>query len=125
MILNGLPWKRTYHQSHPQLGVVFALAPSLHSFWSYFSTVLQEHIGYLLTWEFIFQCHIFLPFHTLHGVLKARILKQFAIPSPVNHVLSELSTMTHPSCVALQGMAHHSTELDTAVIQVIGLVSFL
>ena len=30
--------------------------------------------------EFIFQCHIFLPFHTVHGVLKARILKLFAIP---------------------------------------------
>ena len=30
-----------YHQSHPQLGVVFALAPRLHSFWSYFSTDLQ------------------------------------------------------------------------------------
>ena len=28
-------------QSHPQLGIVFALAPSLHSFWSYFSTDLQ------------------------------------------------------------------------------------
>ena len=33
-----------YHQSHPQLGVVFALAPSLHSFWSYFSTDL--HVAY-------------------------------------------------------------------------------
>ena len=30
-----------YHQSHPQLGIVFALAPSLHSFWTYFSTDLQ------------------------------------------------------------------------------------
>ena len=30
-----------YHQSHPWVGVVFALAPSLHSFWSYFSTGLQ------------------------------------------------------------------------------------
>ena len=30
-----------YHQSHPQLGIIFALAPSLHSFWSYFSTELQ------------------------------------------------------------------------------------
>ena len=30
--------------------------------------------------EFIFQCSIFLPFHTVHGVLKARILKWFAIP---------------------------------------------
>ena len=30
--------------------------------------------------EFIFQCPIFLPFHTAYGVLKARILKWFAIP---------------------------------------------
>jgi len=30
--------------------------------------------------EFIFQCHIFLPFHTLHGILKAKILKWFTIP---------------------------------------------
>ena len=30
--------------------------------------------------EFNFQCPIFLPFHTVHGVLKARILKWFAIP---------------------------------------------
>ena len=30
--------------------------------------------------EFIFQCPIFLPFHTIHGVLKARMLKWFAIP---------------------------------------------
>ena len=30
--------------------------------------------------ELIFQRHVFLPLHTLHGVLKARILKLFAIP---------------------------------------------
>ena len=30
--------------------------------------------------EFIFQCPIFLPFHTVHGVVIARILKWFAIP---------------------------------------------
>ena len=29
--------------------------------------------------EFIFQCPIIFPFHTVHGVLKARILKWFAI----------------------------------------------
>ena len=33
-------------------------------------------------------------------------------------VLSELSTMTHPSWVALHGMAHGFTELDKAVIQI-------
>ena len=31
-------------------GCVFGLAPPIHSFWSYFSTVLQQHIGHLLTW---------------------------------------------------------------------------
>ena len=28
----------------------------------------------------IFRCHIFLPFHTVRGVLTARILEWFAIP---------------------------------------------
>ena len=41
--------------------------------------------------EFVFLCHFFLLFHTVRGVLKARILKWFPIPSPVDHVLSELS----------------------------------
>ena len=30
-----------HHRLHPQLGIVVALAPFLHSFWSYFSTGLQ------------------------------------------------------------------------------------
>ena len=46
-------------------------------------------------------------------------------PSPVNHILSELSTMTCPSWVALHHMAHSFTELDKAVVHVIRLVSFL
>ena len=46
-------------------------------------------------------------------------------PSPVDHILSELSTRTRPSWVALHGMAHSFTELDKAVVHVISLVSFL
>ena len=42
-----------------------------------------------------------------------------------NHVLSELSTMTCPSCLALYGVAHSFTELDKAVIHIIHFVSFL
>ena len=68
---------------------------------------------------------IFLPFHTVHGVLKVRILKWFAIPFPMDHILSELSPMTCPSWVALQGMAHIFIELDKAVVHVISLVVFL
>ena len=52
--------------------------------------------------EFIFQCPIFLPFHTVHGVLKARILKWFAIPfssgpcfvRALHHELSILGGLT-------------------------------
>ena len=57
----------------------------------------------------------FVPFHTLHGVLKARILKW--LPSPMDHILSELSTMTRPSWMALHGMAHNFIELDKAVVK--------
>ena len=46
-------------------------------------------------------------------------------PSLVDHVLSELSTMTHLSWVALHGMAHSFIELGKAVVHVISLVSFL
>ena len=46
-------------------------------------------------------------------------------PSPVDHILSELSTMTNLSWVALHGMAHSFIELDKAVVHVIRLVSYL
>ena len=75
--------------------------------------------------EFIFQCPMFLPFHTVHGVLKARILKRFAIslssgPRFVRTLHHDLSIW-----VALHGMAHSFNELEKAVIHVISLVSFL
>jgi len=44
---------------------------------------------------------------------------------PVDHILSELSTMTCLSWVALYGMALHFTELHKATIHVIILVRFL
>ena len=75
--------------------------------------------------EFIFQCPIFLPFHTVHGVLKARYWSGLPFPSPVDHVLSELSTMTRLSWMALHSMAHSFTELDSAVVHVVQPVSFL
>ena len=46
-------------------------------------------------------------------------------PSPEDHILSEFSTMTHPSWVALHGMSCHFIELNKAVVHVIHLVSFL
>ena len=80
-----------HHQPMPPVtsttGCSFCLAPSLHSFWSYFSTDLCSILGTYWPGEFIFQCPIFLPFHTVHRVLKARILKWFAIPfSVITHL---------------------------------------
>ena len=41
----------------------------------------------------------------------------------MDHIFSELSSMTHPSWVALHSMAHSFIELDKAVVHVIRLVS--
>ena len=46
-------------------------------------------------------------------------------PSPVDHILSELSTMTRLSLVALHSMAHSFIVLDKAVVHVISSISFL
>ena len=73
--------------------------------------------------EFIFQCRIFLPFHTVHGVLKARIVKWFAIP--FSSWPCFVRTLHHDlSWVAQRSMAHSFTELDKAVIHVISLLVF-
>ena len=66
-------------------------------------------LGTYRTGEFIFQCPIFLPFHTVHEVLKARILKWFAIPfssgphsvRPLHHDLSVLGGLTRHDLVSL------------------------
>ena len=43
---------------------------------------LHSHVqASILKWRYIYiYASVFLPFHTVHGVLKARMLKQFAIP---------------------------------------------
>ena len=69
--------------------------------------------------EFIFQYHFFLPFNTIHGVLKTRILKWFAIPfssgpcfvRTLHHDLSVLGNTTWHG--------HSFIELEKVVIHVI------
>ena len=69
--------------------------------------------------EFIFQCPLFLPFTLFMGFLRQEYWSGLPFPSPVDHVLSELSTKTHPSWVFLHGLVHSFTELDKAVVHVI------
>ena len=89
-----------YHHSHPQLGFVFALAPSLHSFWSYFSTDLQLHIGYLPSWGVHLSVSCLFAFSYFMEFAKQEYWSALPFPSPVDYILSELSTMTCPSWVA-------------------------
>ena len=63
---------------------------------------------------FLFQYSIFLPFHTVHGFSRQEYWRPF--PSPVDHVLSELSTVTRPSWVAPHSMAHIFFELNKTVV---------
>ena len=72
-----------------------------------------------------FQCPLFLPFHDVHGILKARILKWFAIPFSSGPYFSR--TLHHDPFIlgGLHDMAHSFIELDKAVVHVIRLVSFL
>ena len=68
-----------HHQSHLQLGV-FLLWLHLFILSGVISPLISSSIvGTYRPGEFIFQCPIFLPFHAVHGVLKARILKRFAV----------------------------------------------
>ena len=66
--------------------------------------------------------------HTIKGfsiVNKAEVDVFLEFPSPVDHVLSELSTMTRLSWVALHGMAHSFIEVDRLFSRRSVWVSFL
>ena len=74
--------------------------------------------------EFIFQCPFCL-FILFMGFSRQEYWSVVPVPSPVEHVLSELSTMTHPSWVALYSMTLSFIQLNKAVVHMIRLVSFL
>ena len=75
--------------------------------------------------EFIFQGLIFFLFILFLGSSRQEHWSGLPFPSPVDHVLLELSTMTRPSWLAPHSMAHSFIELVKAVIHVIRLVNLL
>ena len=107
-----------HHQSHPQLGVVFALAPSLHSFWSlhwclvayWAPTDLGSSSFSVLSFCLFI---LFMGFARQDTEVVCHSLFQWTT------FKSELSTMTHLSLVALHGMAHGFIELNKAGVHVI------
>ena len=63
--------------------------------------------------EFILQCHLFAFSYCSWGS-HGKNWSGLPFPSPVDHILSELLTVTRPSWVALHGMAHYFIKLDKA-----------
>ena len=110
-----------HHQSHPQLGT-FLLWLHLFILSGVISPLVSSSIlGTYQPGEFIFSV-LFILFMRFS---RQEYWSGLLFPSPVDHVLSELSTMTCLSWVALHGMAHSFIEVDKAVVHVIRLVSFL
>ena len=96
----------SHHQTHPQLSVTsllashFILSGAISNCPLFFTSSILEP-----EW-LIFWCHIFLPFHTIHGLFAARVLEWFAIPSFVRALHYDLSVLGDP-----HGMAYIFVEL--------------
>ena len=67
----------------------------------------------------------FFLFILLMGFSRQEYWGGLPFPSQVDYILLELSTVTHPSWVALHSMALSFIELDKAVVHVTRLVRFL
>ena len=76
-------------------------------------------------WSSSFDVLSFCLFILFMGISGQECWSGLPFPSPGYHILSELSTMTRPSCVALTSIALYFTELDKGVVHVIRLHSFL
>ena len=76
-------------------------------------SILGTHwsVEFTFQWTFISFC-LFILFM---GFSRQEYWSGFPVPSPVDHILSELSTMTRPSWVTLHSMAHGFIELDKAI----------
>ena len=98
------------HQSHPQLGGVFALVFSffleLFLHWSPVAYWAPTDLGSSSFSVLSFFSLLFMRFS------RQKYWSGLPFRSPVDHVLSEVSTMTHLSWLALHGMHHRFIELD-------------
>ena len=63
-------------------------------------------------------------FHSFMGFPRQEYVNVLSFPSPVDYVLSDLSTMTHPPWVAIHGMTHSFIELDKVLVHVKILILF-
>ena len=119
-------WTFSSITSHIHNWLVFLLWLYLFILSGVLSPLIRRSIlGTFPPGEFIFTVVSFCLFILFMGFSRQEDWSGSPFPSPVDHILSELSTMTCPFCVALHCMAHSFIELDEAVVHVIRLVSFL
>ena len=76
-------------------------------------------------WSSFFSVLSFCLFILFMGFTRQEYWSGLPFNSPVDNILSELYTMTHPSWVALHSVAHSFIKLDSVVFLVISLVNFL
>ena len=114
-----------HHQTHSQLSIIFAfpqplllseaisdcplLFPSriLDTFWSGWGVGRGSSSGTIPFCFFILSM----------GFSRQEYWSGFPFPPPVDHILSELFAMTHPSWMVLHGMAHSFIELHKPLLQ--------
>ena len=117
LLFTGLDF--TSITSHIQNWVLFLLWLCLFILSGVSSPLISSSIfGTYWPGEFIFQYPYLFFFSYFSRDSQEEYWSGLPFPSPVDHGLSELSTMTCPSWVALHGMAHSFTELDKAVVHV-------
>ena len=90
-----------FHHQHNHSCASFLLWPNLLILYGAISPLFPSSILDIF-WpgELLFWCHIFLSFYTVHGVLEARILEWFVIPSSSGHVRTlyyDLSILGDPA----------------------------
>ena len=101
-----------YHQMYLKLGIISSLVRSLFILFGDISQFFPSNI--LDTYWSAgssFSVLSFWLFTLFTGFSRQECWRDLQIPSPVAHILSELSTMTFPSWVALHSMAHSFIEL--------------
>ena len=118
----------SHHQTHPQQGEVSAVAQPLHSFWSYLSS--RHHSSTLDAYWLgggypsCLSVMYLLLFILFMGFSRQEYWSGLSFLSPVDRILSEVSTVTRPTWGPYTaGLI--ASELHKSVIQVIILVSFL
>ena len=101
---------------------------STTGWWCCFGSISSFFLGLFLYWcpvaywaptdqgSSSFTVLYFCIFILFMGFSRQEYWSGLLFPSPVDHVLSELSTMTHPFWMALQGMTHSFIELDMVVV---------